>query len=68
MIVFSTVLEVNGQPTIYSVYKNRSTVFLNPPRFERAPVLYATLTDSAWQIRGTEDANLVQQVLREIRD
>jgi len=68
MIVFSTVLEINGRPTLYSVYKNGRTAFFNPPPSERAPVLFATMTESSWRIKGTQDHKLLEQVLREIDD
>lgn len=68
MIVFSTVLEVNGRPTLYSVYKNKSLAFLNPSQAEKAPILFATLTDSSWNIKGTDDSCLVRQVIREVSD
>lgn len=66
MIVFSTVLEVEGSQILYSVYKNRSLAFLNPAGANRAPILYASYEDASWKIKGTEDALLKQQVLNEI--
>lgn len=66
MIVFSTVLEIDGQPTLYNVYKNRSLAFLNPSKPVRAPILFATYEDASWKIKGTEDASLKQQVMTEI--
>ncbi|HEU4471647.1 MAG TPA: hypothetical protein VFR58_11215 [Flavisolibacter sp.] len=66
MIVFSTFLEVNGKQTLYSVYKNGKLAFFNPARVEKAPILFATLSESSWQIKGTNDFNLVEQVIREI--
>lgn len=66
MIVFSTVLEVEGNPILYSVYKNRSLAFLNPSATRHAPIIYASYEDSSWTIRGTEDASLKQQVINEI--
>jgi len=68
MIVFSTVLEINGRPTVYSVYKNGGTAFFNPPRSERAPILFATQYDSSWRVKGTQDHKLLEQVLKEIND
>ena len=68
MIVFSTVLEVNGRPTIYSVYKNGGTMFFNPSRAEKAPILFATHSDASWRVKGTQDHKLLEQVLREIND
>ena len=38
MIVFSTVLEINGQPTLYNVYRNRGLAFLNPSRTTKAGI------------------------------
>lgn len=67
MIVFSTVLEVNGQPTLYSVYKNKSMAFLNPSKaVHPAPILFATLCESSWNVKGTEDAGLVRQAISEV--
>lgn len=68
MIVFSTVLEVNGSPTVYSVYKNGALAFFSPTTYKRAPILFATCSDSSWNIKGTSDHNLVRQVIREISD
>ena len=66
MIVFSTVLEIDGQPTLYNVYKNRSLAFLNPSKPIKAPILFATYEDASWKIKGTEDDSLKQQVVNEI--
>jgi len=71
MIVFSTVLEINGRPTLYSVYKNKTLAFLNPSASrQRAPILSATLSEkeSSWIVRGTEDDNIVRQAIREVSD
>lgn len=68
MIVFSTVLEINGRPTLYSVYRNGKTAFFNPPRYEKAPILFATMGDSSWRVKGTADSRVLEQVLREIND
>lgn len=65
MIVFSTVLNIAGRPTVYSVYKNRGVAFLNPSS-EKAPILFASYQDSAWMVRGTTDDVIQQQVLKEI--
>ena len=67
MIVFSTVLEVNGNPTLYSVYKNAHLAFLNPyQKANNAPILLATLSNSSWDVQGTNDKQLLSQVLKEI--
>jgi hypothetical protein len=67
-MVFSTVFEIDGRPTVYSVYKNGRLAFLSPSQMERAPILFASFSDSSWSIRGTDDGKLVDQVLREISD
>jgi len=66
MIVFSTVLEIDGQPTLYNVYKNRSLAFLNPSTPAKAPILYACYENSSWKIKGTDNVAIKQQVLNEI--
>ena len=66
MIVFSTVLEIDGQPTLYNVYKNMSLAFLNPSARVKAPILYASYEDCSWIIRGTDDLAIKKQVLNEI--
>lgn len=66
MIVFSTVLQIDGQPTLYNVYKNKSLAFLNPSAPVKAPILYASYEDSSWTIRGTDDLGIKQQVVSEI--
>ena len=66
MIVFSTVIEVEGRPTLYNVYKNRGLAFLNPSSKMNAPILYAFYENSSWNIKGTEDASIKRQVVNEI--
>jgi len=66
MIVFSTVLDIEGRPTLYNVYKNRSLAFLNPSSQVMAPILYASYENSSWIIKGTDDFGIKQQVLKEI--
>jgi hypothetical protein len=65
MIVFSTVLEINGRPTLYNVYKNRGLAFLNPSPTTKGPILYASYENAGWNIKGTDDASIKQQVLTE---
>lgn len=67
MIVFSTVLEVNGNPVVYSVYKNSNLAFFNPySQIKNAPILLATFSQSSWDIKGTQDPALRNQVIKEI--
>jgi len=66
MIVFSTVLDINGRPTLYKVYRNRGLAFLNASRTTKGPILYASYENSSWNIKGTEDAAIKQQVVVEI--
>jgi len=67
MIVFTTVIEVEGRPTLYNVYKNRGLAFLNPSNKTKAPILYAAYENSSWIIKGTEDIYIKQQVVNEIQ-
>jgi hypothetical protein len=66
MIVFSTVIEIDGLPTVYNVYKNRNLAFLNPSLRIKAPILYASYENAAWKVKGTEDDAIRQQVVNEI--
>ena len=66
MIVFSTILEIDGHPTLYNVYRNRGLAFLNPTQPVTGPILYALYQNSTWQIKGTEDVTIKRQVLNEI--
>lgn len=66
MIVFSTVLDIDGRPTLYNVYKNRGLAFLSPSLTCNAPILYAACEDSIWKVRGTNDVSIQRQVMNEI--
>lgn len=66
MIVFSTVLFVNGDPVVYKVYKNRQKAFLTPATLYCAPILQATAREKTWQVTGSSDDRLITQALREI--
>jgi len=66
MIVFSTVMDIDGHPTLYNVYRNRGLAFLNPSQPATGPILYALYENSTWQIKGTEDLAIQGQVLNEI--
>jgi len=67
MIVYSTVLEVNGNQVIYQVYKNGPLAFFNPSRPNyMAPILFVKEDDNDWRIQGTNDDKLRRQVLLEI--
>ena len=65
MIVFTTVLEIDGSPTLYSVYRNRGLAFLNPTT-RKAPILFASYDNCGWIVKGTEDLSIQRQVLNEI--
>ena len=65
MIVFTTVLEIDGHPTLYSVYRNRGLAFLNPTT-TKAPILFASYDNSGWIVKGTEDLAIQRHVLNEI--
>ena len=65
-MVFSTVLEINGNPTVYNVYRNRGMAFFSPSQIAKAPILFACFDESSWTIKGTDDDGVLKQVLKEI--
>jgi hypothetical protein len=71
MVLFSTVLFVNGNPVGYKVMEEeRNRLSLNPaenPNREIfAPVIQAKKEDGYWRIEGTHDRDLIDQVLEDI--
>ena len=70
MEIFSTVLFVDHAPIGYSVQKNADRVELNPAenpaRTHEPPRLVAEKKDGAWNVSGTDNAELIQQVLEEV--
>jgi hypothetical protein len=70
MVLFSTVLFVEGNPVGYKVMEERNRLLLNPAenpnREVEAPVIYAKKEDGRWRIEGTCDRDLIDQVLEDI--
>ncbi len=70
METFSTVLFVNEAPVGYSVQRSAERIELNPAenpaREGRPPHLVAEKRDGAWNVSGTDNQELIQQVLDEV--
>jgi len=66
IISFSTVLEIDGRPTLYNVYRNRGACFFKSLNSVHVPILYALYQNSTLGNKGTEDVAIKQQVLNEI--
>ena len=71
MVLFSTVLFIDGNPVGYKVMEEeRNRLLLNPaenPSREIAPpVIHAKNEGGRWQIEGTRDRDLIDQVLEDI--
>lgn len=71
MVLFSTVLFVDGNPVGYKVVEEgRNRLSLNPaenPSREIAPpVMYAQNEEGYWKVEGTQDRDLIDQVLEDI--
>lgn len=71
MVLFSTVLFVDGNPVGYKVVEEtRNRLSLNPaenPHREIIPpIIHARQEAGCWQIEGTKDRDLIDQVLEDI--
>jgi len=70
MLLFSTVLFVEGNPVGYKVYEEKNKLILNPaenPNREiEAPVLYARAMSGQWLVEGTENKDLIDQVIEDV--
>lgn len=71
MVLFSTVLFVDGNPVGYQVAEEeRNRLSLNPAenpnRDVAAPVIFAKNEGGRWRIEGTQDRDLIDQVLEDI--
>ena len=70
MVLFSTVLFVNGNPVGYKVHEEKNRLILNPAenpnRDILPPVLTAKNSHGQWHIEGTEDRNLIDQVIEDV--
>ena len=70
MVLFSTVLFVDGNPVGYEVYEEGNRLVLNPaenPNREiHPPVLAAKNKSGKWLVEGTENRDLIDQVIEDI--
>ena len=70
MLLFSTVLFVDGNPVGYKVYEEQNRLVLNPaenPNREiHPPVLAAKNKSGKWLVEGTENKDLIDQVIEDI--
>lgn len=71
MLLFSTVLFIDGNPVGYKVYEEESRLVLNPaenPNREiYPPVLAAKKSNGQWSVEGTDNKDLIDQVIEDIR-
>ena len=71
MVLFSTVLFIEGNPVGYQVMevgRNRLTLnpAENPNREIIPPVIKANQENGCWRVEGTRDRDLIDQVLEDI--
>lgn len=70
MHVFSTVLFVNGNPVGYKVFKQKENLILNPaenPNRETCPPALQVRNEGGnWVVEGTNDRNLIDQVIEDV--
>ena len=70
MYQFSTILFVEGHPVKYDISLNDVVASLhpseNPNSFLVPPLLQAQKSSDAWQITGTADRDLIDQVIEEL--
>jgi hypothetical protein len=72
MLLFSTVLFVDGHPVGYKVFENNKDVIQltpveNPHRHLVPPQLSAFLINGHWLVKGTDNNDLVEQVREDIQ-
>lgn len=70
MLLFSTVLFVDGNPVGYHVYKEDDRLALhpaeNPNRHIHPPTLSAQNTEGNWIVQGTQNRDLIDQVIEDV--
>ena len=70
MHVFSTVLFVDGNPVGYKVFQQDQDLLLNPAenpnREVYAPPLRVRNEHGHWLVEGTNDRNLIDQVIEDV--
>ena len=71
MLLFSTILFVDGEPVGYQVNMNEDQLLLkpaeNPSRRFDPPVLMVYCTEGTWHVQGTNHHDLIEQVLNDIK-
>ena len=71
MVLFSTVLFIEGNPVGYQVMEeDRNRLRLNPAenphRDISPPIILASQEEGYWRVEGTRDRDLIAQVLEDI--
>jgi hypothetical protein len=70
MLLFSTVLFIDGNPVGYKVFEEENRLVLNPaenPNREiYPPVLAARNQSGKWFVEGTDNIDLIEQVIEDI--
>lgn len=71
MLLFSTVLFVDGNPVGYKVYREEDNRLLlnpaeNPNRAIVPPVLCARNYLGNWEVEGTNNRDLIDQVIEDV--
>jgi hypothetical protein len=70
MLLFSTVLFVDGNPVGYQVFEENDQLILNPaenPSREIVPPrLSASHSSGSWKVEGTLNRDLIDQVIEDI--
>lgn len=70
MHIFSTVLFVNGNPVGYKVFKENGRLLLNPAENPNReifpPAMLASNSTGQWKVDGTDDCNLIDQVIEDV--
>lgn len=70
MLLFSTVLFVDGHPVGYKVYEENCSLILDPAENInpglKPPVLSVIKKNGHWVVEGTESKDLVDQVIEDI--
>jgi len=70
MLLFSTVLFVDGNPVGYKVFKEKNRIVLNPAenpnRNIHPPVLTVKNKDGKWLVEGTFNRDLIDQVIEDV--
>ena len=70
MHLFSTVLFVDGNPVGYEVFKETDRLRLNPAENPNRgivpPVLMAHNRMGTWEVEGTDNRDLIDQVIEDV--